>query len=100
MGESVDGTPSYNSFILDGAAADVDLGESDSEVLDRKASKAKDTKKLRMAQLIEKIVYHLEKLRYIMDGAILPRDANLRLFDSRDDNEQSVKRKFNLNDDR
>ena len=97
MGESVDGRPSYNSFILDGAAADVDRGEGDSEVLDRKA---KDTKKLRMAQLIEKIVYHLEKLRYIMDGAILPRDANLRLFDSRDDNEQSAKRKFNLNDDR
>ena len=34
-----------------------------------------------MAELLEHIVYQLEKLRFIIEKNIFPRDMTLRLFD-------------------
>ena len=49
-----------------------------------------------MAQMITRIVYQLEKLRFILEKNIYPRDTTLRLFDSPDHDEDMTKsmRKF------
>ena len=43
-----------------------------------------------MAQLITKIVYQLEKMRFILEKNIYPRDTTLRLFDSQDQEEDNL----------
>ena len=46
--------------------------------------KLKESNKEQMASLILRIAYHLEKLRFVLEKSIYPRDLMLRLFDSPD----------------
>ena len=66
-------------------------GENQNQVEEDKSSDSRikrkkkgDTNKQRMAQLITRIVYQLEKMRFILEKNIYPRDTTLRLFDSQD----------------
>ena len=55
-----------------------------------------ESNKQRMAQLVTRIVYQLEKMRYILEKNIYPRDTTLRLFDSPEHEDDVAKslRKF------
>ena len=58
--------------------------DSDEQRRLRKRKKTEENEKQKMAVLLERIVYQLEKLRFILQKNILPRDMTLRLFDSQD----------------
>ena len=46
----------------------------------QKVKKSKDSQKQKLASLIPRIIYQLEKLRFILEKKIFPRDLSLRLF--------------------
>lgn len=48
------------------------------------ASKSKQSEKKRLAKLVEKMIYQLEKLRFSLEKKVYPRDMTLRLFDCKD----------------
>lgn len=75
-----DGVASFNSFVID----DVDnilAMDEDEQRRKRKNKKPEENEKKRLAELLEQIVYQLEKLRFILEKNIFPRDMTLRLFD-------------------
>jgi len=99
-----DGAPLYNSFIVEDSE-DAVLSLADSEEKKRQAfKKTKESEKKRMAMLIHKIVYQLEKLRFNLEKNIYPRDMTLRLLDSKDQQEEDASHRKHsiaqLNNDR
>ena len=98
-----DGAPLYSSFIVDDHEDSI-LSCVDSDERKRQAvKKTKESEKKRMAMLIHRIVYQLEKLRFNLEKNIYPRDMSLRLFDSHDQEGDGAARKFSivqLNNDR
>lgn len=90
MARDSDGAPLYNSFIVEDSE-DAVLSLADSEEKKRQAfKKTKESEKKRMAMLIHKIVYQLEKLRFNLEKNIYPRDMTLRLLDSKDQQEEDA----------
>ena len=76
-----DGIANYNSFVGEDVDGMLSV-DSDEQRRLRKKKKGEENEKQRIAILLERIVYQLEKLRYIVDKNIFPRDMTLRLFDS------------------
>ena len=52
---------------------------------------SKSTDQEWLANLIFKINYQLEKLRFILEGKVYPRDEQLKLFDTGDDFDEETK---------
>ena len=97
MARDSDGAPLYNSFIMDDQVDDA-LSLADSEEKKRQVVKmTKESEKKRLAELLHKIVYQLEKLRFNLEKNIYPRDLTLRLFDTKEKQEEDgASRKYSI----
>ena len=83
--KSMDGAAAiYSSFVVDDD--ETMMNSLDSDDLPRNhTSKTKESEKKRLAKIVEKIIYQLEKLRFSLEKKVYPRDMTLRLFDCKED---------------
>ena len=58
--------------------------DADEQKRIRQRKKTEENEKRKMATLLEGIVYQLEKLRFILEKNIFPRDTTLRLFNNQE----------------
>lgn len=58
--------------------------DADEQKRIRQRKKTEENEKRKMAALLEGIVYQLEKLRFILEKNIFPRDMTLRLFNNQE----------------
>lgn len=84
-----DGIAAYSSFVGNNVDGMLSVSSNEPRRLP-KQKKGVGNEKKRMAILLERIVYQLEKLRFILEKNIFPRDMTLRLFDSQEPNEEML----------
>ena len=79
MMRNSDGAPVYSSFIINDD--DDNLLIEDDDQRTPKERKLKQSEKQRMTQFLMAATYTLEKLRFVIDKSIYPRDMTLKQLD-------------------